>query len=130
MSEEMNNQVEQVATESVAKAVANEEIIKDHEKWFDFFVKLPKILTIVTAVLMFVWSIVDPSVFYYDGGWGESSSYGVMQCQTFFGAMIIWWIIGAIDCALTYAITKLCVSYSVLHIYYLKDIRREIMNKK
>jgi len=103
-------------------------VITSNEKWFKFFVYLPKILTIITAVLVFVWSIVDPAVFQYKMYVGYYSSrydilYGVMRLDTFFGAMIIWWAIGAVACILTYIFTKIMLSYSILHIYYLRDIR-------
>ena len=99
------------------------EIIAENEKYFSFFTKLPKILTIALAVIFFIWSIVDPAVFQSSY---LSSNYGIMQLNTFFGAMIIWWLIGAVVCVATYFLSKLAVSYKILHIYYLQEIKEKI----
>jgi len=104
--------------EKAKKPLTDEEIVKSNEKWFKFFVHLPKIVAISLAVLFFIWSIVDPAVFDWYGDY-----YGIMYIGSFFGAMVIWWLIGAVMSALSYAITKLACSYKILHIYYLKDIK-------
>ena len=104
--------------EKAKKPLTDEEIVASNEKWFKFFVYLPKILVITFACLFFIWSIVDPAVFYYGGRY-----YGVMRIGSFFGAMMIWWLIGAAFCGIVWVVTKLAVSYKILHIYYLKNIK-------
>lgn len=108
-------------------------VIESNEKWFKFFVKLPMILTIVSALFYFVWGIVDPAIFQvskadiYSGNYYLAPKndyyYGIMGLETYFGAMLVWWIIGAVVSVITYACTKLAVSYKILHIYYLHDIK-------
>lgn len=101
------------------------EIIENNEKWFKFFVYLPKILTIIYGIFFFIWGIIDPIIFqieYYSYS-GYDILYGSMGVGTFFGAMIVWWLIGVVACVLIYVVTKLALSYSILHIYYLQDIR-------
>ena len=104
-------------------------IIVSSENYFQLYARLPKILTIVLAALYFIWSIVDPAVFQteVEVGWRNYETvYGVMQLSSFGLAMIIWWLIGAANCFITYFCTKLLLAYPVLHIYYLKDIRNKL----
>ena len=103
------------------------QIIEENEKYFSFYTKFPKILTIVLAVIFFIWRIVDPSV---SGGSYYDDDYGMLiETGSFFGTMIIWWLIGAVVCAITYVVSKLTLSYKVLHIYYLKDIKESLEKK-
>ena len=110
--------------------LTNEEIIKENEKLFKLYVYLPVIIAISTAVLFFIWSIVDPAVFNYsvpDGydyyyGYTYTSVYGVMGMNTFFGAMLVWWIIGAIMTVMNYFVYKLILAPSILKMFYLKKI--------
>ncbi len=102
--------------------IADEKIIKENEKWFKFYTKLPMILAIVSAALVFIWSIVDVSVFHSS----SASPYGVMRLPSAFLSMFIWWNIGAVNAWLTYVFTNLIVCYPVLQIYYLRKIGRKM----
>ena len=111
--------------------LTNEEIINENEKFFKFYVYLPMIIAIVTAVFFFIWSIVDPAVFnysipkYYSDYYDDfvyQEVYGIMGVSSFFGAMIIWWLIGAVVTTLNYFVYKLVLTPVILHIYYLKSI--------
>lgn len=115
-----------------------EDIIENNENWFKFFVYLPLILAGITMFSFFVWGIVDPAVFkvkiYFGDYWDSTSvtTYGIMRFDTFFGAMIVWWLIGAISSVITYVVAKLSLSYKVLHIYQLQELRetnQEILKK-
>lgn len=77
----------------------DEQIIEDNEKWFKFFVYLPKIATIAWAVCVFITGIVLAAAI-----------------DTL--CLIIW--TGLVVSPLIYAIIKLALSYKILHIYYLK----------
>ena len=77
------------------------EIISENEKWFKFFVILPKAITIFFAIACFILGII----------FGESTD-GI--------SLLICWFGGAILCALNYVILKIVLSYQILHIYYLK----------
>ena len=122
--------------------LSNEEIINQNEKLFKVYVYLPLIIAISTAVLFFIWSIVDPAVFnyevidsynYYYDYYSYKTVYGVMSMDTFFGAMIIWWVIGAITTVLNYFVYKLILAPSILRMFYLKKISlntEEILNTK
>lgn len=74
-------------------------IIAENEKWFNVWRLLPKIITIVFAVIFFLAAIIQR-------GW----------------MTIVFLVIGAVFCALTYVILKLITSYKILHIYYLKKL--------
>lgn len=122
--------------------LSNEEIINQNEKLFKVYVYLPLIIAISTAVLFFIWSIVDPAVFNYEVidsynnyyyYYSYKTVYGVMSMDTFFGAMIIWWVIGAITTVLNYFVYKLILAPSILRMFYLKKISlntEEILNTK
>ena len=76
-------------------------IIKTNEKWFKFFVYLPLIVAIIYSLPVIVVSIVLSIVI--DPLW----------------ATMLTALAGA---PLVYCITKLALSYKILHIYYLKQI--------
>lgn len=84
-------------------------LMKDpnYTKFYRIFKKLPKILAIIIAALVFIWSIVDVSIFngYY---------YGVMQLKSCFLVLLIWWLIGAVLAFATYFFSAMHVSAIVL----------------
>ena len=82
----------------------DERIIQEYNVWFNFFLVLPKWVTIISAILYAIGGIVLAIV--YEEGW-------------------IWlavWGGGAIICGLTYVLLKITASYQILHIYYLKKL--------
>ena len=58
--------------------------------------------------------------YYY--GYTYTSVYGVMGMNTFFGAMLVWWIIGAVMTVINYFVYKLILAPSILKMFYLKKI--------
>ena len=86
------------------KNFENEEVLKENQKYFNFYLVLPKIVAIVLAVLFGL------------AGFGAASGDGG------FGMLLVTWILGAIVCAIVYYLMKLSLSYNILHIYYLKKI--------
>ena len=78
----------------------DKQIIESNEKWFKFFVYVPKIATAIVALLFFVIGINV-------GSGGET--LGIFA-------------IGAIVCVIVYAAAKLSLAYKILHIYYLKEL--------
>lgn len=86
------------------KNFENEEVLKENQKYFNFYLVLPKIVAIVLAVLFGL------------AGFGAASEDGG------FGMLLVTWILGAGVCALTYYVMKLSLSYNILHICYLKKI--------
>ena len=78
-------------------------ILRENLKWFNFFVMLPKITTIIFAIACFLLGIIFASL-------------------TNATALLIFWGGGLVFCLLNYAILKLSLSYQILHIYYLKHI--------
>lgn len=77
-------------------------IIDEYNNWFNFYFKLPLILTILIGVACFV--------------------LGIVFADLFDGAIIVFWLVGAVVSALTYFITKISLSAIILNIYYLKSI--------
>ena len=87
------------------------ETIEESEKNFDFLVKLPGIITGVLGVLFFIFGV----------------GVVLMNSEAEGGALI--WIIGAIICIINYWVMKLSISYYVLHIAYLKEIKDKLDKK-
>ena len=83
----------------------DEEVIQEYQKFFDFYIKLPKIITIILAVL---------------GGIS-----GLIAASGDFGWVLAIWAGTAFVCFLTYAILKPVYSYYMLKIYYLKKIAND-----
>ncbi len=87
----------------------SKETINESEKNFDFLVKLPSIITVVLGALFFILGII------------------LMAGEGGVGALI--WIIGAVICIINYCVMKLSISYYVLHIAYLKEIKDKLDKK-
>ena len=81
-----------------------EDIIENNEKWFKFFVYLPLISAGIVGLTFVV--------------------LGFVSCvNDGFGTLLAYWGIGVILSVITYVVTKLSLSYKVLHIYYLQELR-------
>ncbi len=91
----------------------------DYTKFYRIFKKLPKILAIIIAALVFIWSIVDVSIFngYY---------YGVMQLKSCFLVLLIWWLIGAVLAFATYFFSAMHVSAIVLRTDAVLEINAKV----
>ena len=96
------------------KNFENEEVLKENQKYFNFYLVLPKIVTIVVAVLFALVGCIGA------GMGGEGAFIG----------LLVTWILGAGICALTYYLMKVSLSYNVLHIYYLKKIAEKSEDKQ
>lgn len=79
-----------------------QDILKGNMKWFRFYVLLPRIVTIILAVLFGLGGL---------GACTEGLGYGIGV-----------WLVGAGFCAVEYILLKISLSYKVLHIYYLKKL--------
>ena len=111
MEENINTQNTQEAQEvKPKKPLTDEEIVANNEKWFKFFIHVPKITAIVIAALFFVWGIVAAAFGRY------------LELNIFF---MLWWLIGAVVSGLVYVILKLTCSYRILHIYLLKKLNKD-----
>lgn len=84
--------------------IEDKQIIEENEKWFKFFVYLPKAITIILAIIFAI------------SGIALGAMYGMGR------VWLVTWLMGAIVCAITFAIVKLSVAYKILHIYYLKKL--------
>ncbi len=89
----------------------------DYKKFYGLYKKLPGILAIATAALVFIWSIVDLAVFSYTdshyGGLWYTYEYGVMGLESWILVLLIWWSIGAIVAASTWFFSVIVVSATV-----------------
>lgn len=86
----------------------------DYQKLYGIYKKLPSILAIVIMSLVFVWSIVDVSVFQYKPRYSSGYRYGVMELESAFLAMLIWWAIGAVVSVSVWFFSALSVSATVV----------------
>lgn len=102
-------------------------LMKDpnYDKFYRIFKKIPKILAIVVAALVFIWSIVDVAVFSYSGYYYQPY-YGVMHLPSWFLALFIWWIIGAVLALLTYFFSALPVSATVVRTDAVLEINAKV----
>ena len=85
------------------------EVLRDAEKWFKFYVHLPKVLTIIWAILVFLAGLIISIAF-------EEFIF-----------LLIWF--GEILTPLVYVFTKIAVSYPILQVYHLKKIGRILLVK-
>ena len=97
--------------------LTKEEIIETNERSFNVYAYLPTIIAIIIAILFFLWGIIDPAINRLPHRW-----YGLFRTDTFLGAVVLWWIIGAVVTALNYFIYKIILAPTVLNIYYLAEI--------
>ena len=88
----------------------NEEVLQENQKYFNFYLVLPTIVTVVLAVLAFIGGFFAVSI--ADGA----------------GILLVW-MLGALVCLLVYYLMKISLSYKILHIYYLKKIAGKGENK-
>ena len=88
----------------------NENLIQDYSWWFNFFVILPKIITIILSVTCFILGLYFCSIY-------QTGIY-----------LLAFWLGGALNCVLTYLLLKLSTSYKILHICYLKKLSMLSLN--
>ena len=110
------------------KNLAEKVINPDYQKLYGIYKKLPGILAIIIMSLVFIWSIVDVSVFvesYY-----RKTYYGVMYLESAFLAMFIWWVIGAVVAASTWFFSALSVSATVARTDAVIELNNKTPNKE
>ncbi len=95
--------------------------VTKEQKYFQFYKKLPAIFTGIIIVWYFIWGIIDPSVF--QESYSYTTLYGVMRLESGFLCWFIWQLIGSVCAAITYFISKILISYKILHIAYQKEMR-------
>lgn len=84
---------------------------------------LPWVLAGVLYFLFFVWAIVDPCVFGYEGLY--SSEYGIMELSSGFLCWLIWIAIGAVVAVITFFVTRWITACKLLQYYYLQKIAND-----
>ena len=87
------------------KLTTDEEIIKHNEKWFKLFLIIPKVTTIIFALVCFILGIL----------------FATLEEAIF---LLIFWGGGFVFCIFNYVFLKLLLSYQILHIYYLRFLMR------
>ena len=105
----------------------------DYQKLYGIYKKLPGILAIIIMSLVFIWSIVDVSVFVeesYSRYSGSTTYYGVMYLESAFLAMFIWWAIGAVLAASTWFFSALSVSATVARTDAIIELNNKTPNKE
>ena len=82
---------------------SDNEVIKENEKWFEFYLILPTISAAIVAVACFVFGMVFAVV---GVGW----------------ATAVFWVGCPLFAYFSYIISKIILSYSILQILYLRKI--------
>lgn len=96
----------------------------DYNKFYKIYKKLPNILAIIIAVLVFIWSIVDVAVFSREGY--HDTYYGVMHLPSRFLALFIWWLIGVVLAFATYFFAALPVAATVVRTDAVLEINAKV----
>ena len=111
--------------------MANEKInvhvreIKEQQKYYDFYKKLPKIMFFIILGMFFIWGIHHSS-----GGWYSSSYYyGIMGVSSGFLCWFIWQLIGLAIGAVTYFISKISISVKIMQTEYLAIVAKEVADE-
>ncbi len=101
-------------------------LMKDpnYNKFYRIFKKLPNILAIIIAALVFIWSIVDVAVFSHEGY--QYTYYGVMRLKSCFLVLLIWWLIGAVLAFATYFFAALPVAATVVRTDAVLEINAKV----
>ena len=105
---------------------------KENEKWFNFYVKLPLIISIIVGIFFFIWGFVDATNFqkYIHKQMGKDvvklRVYGCLAIETRIGAELVWWIAGAFLSVGTYFLLKIIISPKILTVLYLRKIKQEL----
>lgn len=104
-------------------------INQDYKALYKTYKKMPAIVSIVIAVLMFVWSIVDVSVFQYATGryYAYTTYYGVMRIKSAFAALVIWWAIGTFVVILIHFFCSLAISPIVVRTDAVLEIKSKLI---
>ncbi len=109
-------------------------IIEKQQKIFNTYLKLPKIINVIFAIIFLIWAIVDAAViksrsnvptsgFYY------GYVYGIFGFSSQLLCFLFWILIGSAITSITYFITKLSASYKILQIEYLKELSSCVKNQ-
>ena len=96
----------------------------DFNKYYNLTKKMPLIMSIVVLALVFIWSIVDVSVFSHD--WWDGCEYGIMRLESLALVLIIWWAIGVVLAIGTWFFTTLALAPKVEQIETLKSIKSKL----
>lgn len=106
--------------------------IKENERWFKSYVKIPLIIAIIIGIFFFVWGIVDATTFqkivYKQRGDDilKLRVYGFLEIESRIGAELIWWIMGAFLSVGTYFFLKIILSPKILTVLYLRKIKQDL----
>lgn len=100
----------------------------NYKIFYKIYKKLPKILAVVVALLMWIWSIIDVTCFIYqsDSYYSTVIYYGVMRFTSRFPALLIWWLIGAVLAFATYFFSAMHVSAIVLRTDAMLELKEKV----
>lgn len=84
---------------------------------------LPWILAGVLFLCFFVWAIVDPCVFSFEGL--HYATYGILRLSSGFLCWFMWVFIGAVVAVITFFVTRWITARSLLQLYYLQKIAND-----
>ena len=99
--------------------------LPDYQNFYNYYRKLPTICSILLGILVFVWSIVDVSLFSYTSRY-YGSSYGIMGLDSVAIVLFIWWAIGAVLCVLTYFFMSLAISPTIVQTDAVLEINKKL----
>lgn len=94
----------------------------NYKSLYEIYKKMPMILSITLASLVFIWSIVDVAVFsrsYYN-------YYGIMELPSPILPILIWWIIGAVLTCVIYFFSSLLISAVVVRTDAIVEMSKNI----
>lgn len=92
----------------------------NYKRLYEIYKKMPMIVSITLASLVFIWSIVDVAVF------SHSSYYGIMELPSPILPILIWWIIGAVLTCAIYFFSSLLISAVVVRTDAIVEMSKNI----
>lgn len=106
--------------------------IEKNEKFFKSYVKIPLIIAIIIGVAFFIWGLVDATTFQeivykkINGKNVKIMLYGFLKVESRIGAVIIWWLMGAVVSIGSYFLLKILFSPKILSVLYLRKIKQDL----
>ena len=100
----------------------------DYKKFYSIYRKLPAICSIIHAIIVYVWGIVDIAVFSYKSQDSNAYHYGIMGLKSAFLVIVIWWIIGTISSIIIWFFSTLKVSPTIARTDATLEILKNINN--
>lgn len=108
--------------------IKEEVVYPSYRKFFKFYKKLPFVTSLIIAIAVVIWSIIDVAVFshteYYE------PCYGIMRFNNPLWVLLVWWGIGAVASILNWLFSALIISPTVVRTNAVLEIEEHLTKDK